>query len=63
MSGADYRNKIEIIKIKLIQGYLTYDEAKTQAEPIIAEMNKKAQEIAHRHRRTHRKFTFSTLMR
>lgn len=63
MSGADYRNKIETIKIKLLQGYLTYEEAKAEAEPIIKEMNQKAKEIAHKHRRAHRKFTFSTLMR
>lgn len=63
MSGADYRNILETIKIKMLHGYLTYDEAKAEAEPIIEEMNQKAKDIALRHRRKHKKFTFSSLMR
>lgn len=63
MSGTDYRNKIELIKMKMLYSSLTYEEAKAEAQPIIDEMNKRAKEIAHRHRRKHKNFTFSTLMR
>lgn len=63
MSGADYRLKIETIKMKMLYGLSTYEEAKAEAQPIIDEMNKKAKEIAHRHHRTHKKFTFSQLTR
>lgn len=63
MSGTDYRNKIELIKMKMLYGSLTYEEAKVEAQPIIDEMNQKAKEIAHRHRRKHKSFTFGTLMR
>lgn len=63
MSGADYRIKIETIKMKMLHGLLTYEEAKAEAQPIIDEMNIKAQEIARRHRRRHKKFTFNQLMR
>lgn len=63
MGGADYRNKLELIKMKMLYGSLTYEEAKEEARPIIKEMNKKALEIAYRHRRKHKLFTFNTLMR
>ena len=43
--------------------YLTYDEAKKEAQPIIDEMNEKARAIAKKWGRKHTNFTFGALIR
>ena len=58
-----YRKQIEQIKCNLFIGAITYDEAKKQAQPIIDEMNAKGLEIAKKHNRKFRPFTFTGLMR
>lgn len=63
MIGAYYRFQLETLKMRMLSGSLTYEQAKEEAQPIIDEMNKKAQEIARRYHRRHKKFTFSQLMR
>lgn len=59
----NFREQIEQIKIEMMYGHLTYDEAKAKAQPIIDEMNKKAREVAKRWNKKHYNFTFPALMR
>lgn len=63
MTGQDYRNQIETIRLNLMRGFTTYDEAKERAQPIIDEMNKKGAEIAKKYNQKFIKFTFAALMR
>ena len=63
MTGIYLRNKIQDIKTKLACGYIEYDEAKKEAEPIIAEMNRLGKEVADKFGKKFKKFTFITLMR
>jgi len=58
-----YREQIEHIRFKLLKGVITYDEAKTEAQPIINEMNKRGREIAKKHKQKFKPFTFIGLMR
>ncbi len=57
------REAIEEIRNKLNYGLITYDEAKAQAEPVIARMNQRAREIAKNYGRIHRSFKFEEIMR
>ena len=63
MTGQDYQNAICAIRDKFLNGYLTYDEAKKEAQPIIDEMNEKARVIAKKWGRKHTNFTFGALIR
>lgn len=63
MTGDYYRNKIETIRLNMMRGFITYDEAKQQAQPIIDEMNKRGSEISKKYGRKFKGFTFSALMR
>ena len=63
MTGQDFRNKIEFIRLNLVNGIISYDEAKELAQPVIDEMNKKGMEIAKKHNQKFKAFTFSALMR
>lgn len=58
-----YKQKIEEIKYKMQLGLITYYEAKTEAEPIIEEMNQKGKEIAKKYNQKFKPFTFASLMR
>ena len=57
------REMIFDIRGKLLTGLISYDEAKRLATPIIEAMNKEAKDIAKKHGRNFRGFSFSSLMR
>ena len=57
------RKKLYEIKMKLLSGLLSYDEAKTQAAPYIDSLNEKGAAIAKKHGRRFVKTTFSIQMR
>lgn len=59
----NYRNCIEKIKLELLTGKITYDEAKIKLQPIIIEMNKKGKEIAKKFNQKFKPFTFVQLIR
>lgn len=63
MTGQDYRNIIGQIRGDMLKGIISYDDAKEKAKPYIAEMNKKAKEIAKKYNMRFKKFKFSELMR
>lgn len=57
------RNAIEGIRNRLNTGKLTYDQAQKEAAPILAGMNKRAQELAKEHGMKFKPFSFKGLMR
>lgn len=59
----DNRAKINHIKNALDLGWITYDQAKEMAEPIIAEINEKAKEIAKKYGVKPGLVNFNSLMR
>ena len=63
LKGSGYRTKIEAIKKRMQNGLITYDEAKKEAEPILAEINTKGAEIAQRWGKKHKPLTFGYVMR
>lgn len=63
MTGQEYRNIINRIRSDMLNGIISYDEAKEQAKPYISDMNDKAKEIAKKYNMRFKKFTFSELMR
>ena len=63
MTGIYLRNKIQDIRTKLACGYIDYDQAKKEAQPLINEMNRLGMEVAKKFGKKFHKFTFVTLMR
>lgn len=63
MSGQEYKDLLDVIRRDMINGVLTYDEAREKAQPIIDEMNEIARGIAKKYGKKHQDFTFSKLMR
>lgn len=57
------REAMEAIRAKLAQGEISYAEAKSQAEPIIASINAKAKEIAKKYNQRPRLVSFNEIMR
>lgn len=57
------REKIEAIRGQLSHGFITYEQAKKQAEPIIASINDKAKELARKYNQRPRLVTFNEIMR
>ena len=57
------RKALYEIKMKLLAGLITYDEAKTQSQPFIDSLNKKGKEIAKKHSRRFVETSFSSQMR
>lgn len=57
------RDKINAIKAGLAHGFITYEEARAQAEPIIATINAKAREIAKKYNQRPRLVTFNEIFR
>lgn len=50
-------------KVNLAQGKISYAEAKSQAEPVIARINAKAREIAKKYGMRPRLVSFNEIMR
>ena len=63
MSGQEYKDLLDVIRRDMMNGVLTYEEAKEKAQPIIDEMNDLARGIAKKYGKKHQDFTFSKLMR
>lgn len=63
MTGQDFHDKIETIRIKMLRGVLSYEDAKAAAQPIIDEMNEIGRKIAAKYGKRHTNFTFANLMR
>lgn len=63
MSGQEFKDLLDVIRRDMMNGVLTYDEAKEKAQPIIDEMNELARGIAKKYGKKHQDFTFSKLMR
>ena len=63
MSGQEFKDLLDVIRRDMINGILTYEEAKEKAQPIIDEMNEIARGIAKKYGKKHQDFTFSKLMR
>ena len=57
------RKKLYEIKMKLLSGIISYDEAKVQAQPYIDNLNTKGRDIAKKHGRKYVNTTFSNQMR
>lgn len=57
------RQDIEELKLALAYGYISYDEAKTEAKPILDRINKKGKEIAKKYGKHYYPITFNELMR
>ena len=57
------REAMEAIKANLAQGRISYAEAKSQAEPIIASINAKAKQIAKKYGMRPRLVSFNEIMR
>ena len=57
------REKIEAIIGQLSHGFITYEQAKKQAEPIIASINDKSKEIARKYNQRPRLVSFNEIMR
>lgn len=57
------REKIEAIRVQLSHGVITYEQAKKQAEPIIASINARAKEIAKKYNQRPRLVSFNEIMR
>lgn len=57
------RTKIEAIRAQLSHGFITYEQAKQQAEPIIAKINAKAKEFAKKYNQRPRLVSFNEIMR
>lgn len=57
------RERIEAIRAQLSHGLITYDDARQQAEPIIAAINAKAREIAKKYSQRPRLVSFNEIFR
>lgn len=57
------RKDIEEIKIALALGYISYDEAKIEAKPILDRINKKGKEIAKKYNKNYYPVTFTEIIR
>lgn len=63
MTGQDFYNQIEDIRIRMNRGLISYDEARKTAQPIIDQMNEIGKKIAAKYGKRHTNFTFASLMR
>ncbi len=63
MNGEIYRAKIRDIRARLLVGEIDHKTAKTEAMPIIAEMNARGAEIAKKYGQRYRPLSFAALMR
>lgn len=64
MENAAYNRKtLYGIRDRLFYGEITYEQAKAEAEPIIAEINKKAAELAKKYGVKPQYVSFQSIMR
>lgn len=63
MQQITHKEKLEQIKYRLFSNQITYQQAKADAKPIIDEMNSIGREIAARHGRKFRGFSFAAIIR
>jgi hypothetical protein len=63
LSGMDYREKILQIRQEFLKGNITFDEAKIQVMPLLAEMNEKGEKIAKKFGKKYKKLTFGYVFR
>lgn len=59
----DYRAQIQAIRARFLRGEITFDEAKAEVEPLLAEMNKKGAAIAKKFGKKYKKLTFGYVFR
>lgn len=59
----DERAALFDIRGRLLIGSISYDQAKSEAAPIIEAMNAKAKAIAKKHNKRFKGFSFSSIMR
>jgi hypothetical protein len=57
------RKALYEIKMKLLSGLITYDEAKAQAKPFINALNERCKQMAKKHGRRFVETTFSQQIR
>lgn len=57
------RQKIQTIRRRMVNGQISYIEAKQEAQPIIDDINEKAAEIAKKYGMRPSKVSFAALMR
>lgn len=57
------RNKMADIRYRLLQGLITYEEARAEAQPIIDQINARGAEIARETGMGFKALSFSYLMR
>lgn len=57
------REDIAEIKKALALGYISYDEAKIEAKPVLDRINKKGKEIAKKYNKNYRPITFIEIIR
>jgi hypothetical protein len=62
-TAADNRAKMQDIRRRFVSGVISYDQAKAEAEPIIAAVNERAKEIAKKHNQRPTKLSFAAIMR
>ena len=59
----DYRQKIGAIKSDYLKGIKTYEQAKSEVDILLVEMNEKGKKIAKEHGRSFTKLTFNYVFR
>lgn len=57
------REDIQEIKMSLALGYISYDEAKEEARPILDRINDRGREIAKKYGKKYYPITFTEIMR
>lgn len=56
-------DQISEVKTRLIRKEISYDAARSEAQPILDEMNRRARLIATKYKRKHAPFSFEKMMR
>jgi len=62
-AAIDNQLKIQDIRRRLLNGEITYDQAKVEAEPIIADINATAKRLAKKYKLPGTKVGFASIMR
>lgn len=62
-TAIDNREKIATIRRKMVNGDISYEQAKLDAEPVIKSINEKSAEIAKKYGKKPSKVSFAAIMR